>query len=86
ARTLLTALVDTPDSPVPFPTLTFNLCTIYELCSEKSRALKLGLAEKIATEWAETYVGSGGNDEMVAGDRRKGWRGWREMSNADFKL
>jgi len=31
-----------------FHALTFNLSTIYELCTERSRALKIGLAEKIA--------------------------------------
>jgi trafficking protein particle complex subunit 12 len=32
-----------------FHALTFNLCTIYELCTDKSRALKVGLAEQVAS-------------------------------------
>jgi hypothetical protein len=32
-----------------FHALTFNLSTIYELCTERSRALKIGLAEKVAS-------------------------------------
>ncbi|KAI9714071.1 MAG: hypothetical protein M1812_006518 [Candelaria pacifica] len=47
ARTLLESLVDQGNS---FHGLTFNLSTIYELCTEKSRTLKLELAEKIAAQ------------------------------------
>ena len=32
-----------------FHALTFNLSTIYELCTERSRALKISLAEKVAS-------------------------------------
>lgn len=46
-----------------FHALTFNLCTIYELCTDKSRALKVGLAEQIAalsdsegTGWEKSVV------------------------------
>lgn len=42
---MLEALVDDHNS---FQSLTFNLSTIYELCSENSRRLKLGLAERIS--------------------------------------
>lgn len=45
AREILEALVEENSS---FHALTFNLSTIYELCTERSRALKIGLAEKIA--------------------------------------
>jgi len=45
ARDILEALVEEGSS---FHALTFNLSTIYELCTERSRALKIGLAEKIA--------------------------------------
>lgn len=31
-----------------FPGLTFNLSTIYELCSDNSKALKMKLAEQVA--------------------------------------
>ena len=31
-----------------FHALTFNLSTIYELCTDNSRQLKLNLAEKVA--------------------------------------
>ena len=47
ARKLLEGLVDKGNS---FHALTFNLSTIYELCTEKSRSLKTGLAEKIAAQ------------------------------------
>jgi trafficking protein particle complex subunit 12 len=46
-----------------FHALTFNLCTIYELCTDKSRALKVGLAEQVAalsdsdgTGWEKSVV------------------------------
>ena len=47
ARKLLTDL--TAVSP-PFHALTFNLCTLYELCTEKSRDRKMALAERIAAK------------------------------------
>ena len=31
-----------------FHALTFNLSTVYELCTERSRSLKIGLAERVA--------------------------------------
>lgn len=45
-RDLLTELTDT--SP-PFHSLIFNLCTIFELCTERNRDKKLALATKLAT-------------------------------------
>ena len=45
ARPILEALVSDGHS---FHTLIFNLSTIYELCSDKSRGLKMELAEKLA--------------------------------------
>ena len=30
--------------------ITFNLCTIYELCADQSQALKLDLAKKAASQ------------------------------------
>ncbi|KAE8445856.1 hypothetical protein EG329_012779 [Mollisiaceae sp. DMI_Dod_QoI] len=45
AREILETLTDERNS---FHALTFNLSTIYELCTERSRALKISLAEKIA--------------------------------------
>jgi hypothetical protein len=46
ARDLLESLVQEENS---FHALTFNLSTIYELCTERSRALKISLAEKVAS-------------------------------------
>lgn len=42
---LLTSLISTGQS---FHTLTFNLVTIYELCSERSRTKKFDLVEQVA--------------------------------------
>ena len=44
ARSLLESLISSGQS---FPTLIFNLSTIFELCTDRSRSLKTGLAEKI---------------------------------------
>lgn len=46
ARSILESLVD--ERQQSFHALTFNLCTVYELCSERSQALKMGLAGKLA--------------------------------------
>jgi len=45
ARDILEQLVDSGKS---FHALTFNLSTVYELCSDGSRPLKLKLAERVA--------------------------------------
>ncbi|KAF2231614.1 hypothetical protein EV356DRAFT_535296 [Viridothelium virens] len=45
ARSLLEALIDKPAS---FHGLTFNLSTIYELCTEHSRDRKMELADRVA--------------------------------------
>lgn len=45
ARPLLESLVSEGHS---FPSLIFNLSTIYELCTEKSKGLKMDLAAKLA--------------------------------------
>ena len=37
------------DDKKAFHALAFNLCTIYELCSDDAKTLKLDLAEKVAT-------------------------------------
>lgn len=47
SRALLESLVSANHS---FPSLTFNLSTIYELCSEKSRNLKMHLADEVAKQ------------------------------------
>ncbi|KAH9210192.1 hypothetical protein DL95DRAFT_371268 [Leptodontidium sp. 2 PMI_412] len=60
ARTLLESLITTSHS---FHALTFNLSTIYELCTERSRALKIGLAERVAG-----LQEGGGGWEKVNGD------------------
>ncbi|KAF2196926.1 hypothetical protein GQ43DRAFT_444690 [Delitschia confertaspora ATCC 74209] len=56
ARALLSELMDT--SP-PFHSLVFNLCTIFELCTERHRERKMALAEKLAAgeQAAEREVG-----------------------------
>ncbi|KAA6416218.1 MAG: hypothetical protein FRX48_00938 [Lasallia pustulata] len=59
ARSLLEKLVDEGHS---FHALTFNLSTMYELCTDKSRALKTELTEKVASldmrdvGWEKTNV------------------------------
>ncbi|KAH6632238.1 hypothetical protein F5144DRAFT_593039 [Chaetomium tenue] len=53
-RALLEQLVDTGRTS---HTLLFNLSTMYELCTDRSRALKVGLSEKVA----------------AMGDRKEGW-------------
>ncbi len=47
ARKLLESLVEEGHS---FHGLTFNLSTIYELSTEKARALKLDLTDKVAAQ------------------------------------
>ncbi|KAF2745132.1 hypothetical protein M011DRAFT_469842 [Sporormia fimetaria CBS 119925] len=44
-RTLLEALADRSTT---FRSLVFNLCTVYELCTEKSKERKMDLAERLA--------------------------------------
>ena len=41
------------DEDVVFPGLVFNLATIYELCGETAKQLKLELAEKVAATGRE---------------------------------
>ncbi|KAG5296829.1 hypothetical protein I7I48_05766 [Histoplasma ohiense] len=52
SRDLLESLVNNNYS---FQSLTFNLATIYELCSEKSRLLKSNLTERIAQQPPSRY-------------------------------
>ena len=73
ARNLLSQLVNEGNS---FHALTFNLSTIYELCTERSRALKIGLAEKVAELQQERDRASGDGNGGV---------GWEKV-NGDFKL
>jgi tetratricopeptide (TPR) repeat protein len=54
ARSLLAELADT--SP-PFHSLIFNLSTIYELCTERSRDRKEALADKLAAREPNGVVG-----------------------------
>lgn len=80
ARTILEELIDAKYS---FHALTFNLSTVFELCTERSRALKIGLAERVAL-----MVGGGEGDEDgkgKEGDDGRGKRGWEKV-NGDFKL
>jgi tetratricopeptide (TPR) repeat protein len=72
ARTHLEALVDSRQA---WKGITFNLATIYELCTERSRALKIGLVEKIAGQKEERM------DRGVEGEA-VGYDG----VNGDFKL
>ncbi|RAL63851.1 hypothetical protein DID88_003494 [Monilinia fructigena] len=69
AKTILESLIAEDNS---FHTLTFNLSTIYELCTERPRTLKIALAEKVAK-----MVDIGENEGVV--------RGWEKV-NGDFKL
>ncbi|CUS14771.1 unnamed protein product [Tuber aestivum] len=50
ARSVLESLIDNGTS---FTGLTFNLSTIYELCSDNSKVLKASLAERIAAQGKE---------------------------------
>jgi len=63
AREILETLIDEGNN---FHALTFNLSTIYELCTERSRALKIGLAEKVAGIQEESGEKNGW--EKVNGD------------------
>ena len=72
ARTHLEALVD---SGLAWKGITFNLATIYELCTERSRALKIGIVEKIAEQKEERMDRSGAFET-----------GGYEGVNGDFKL
>ncbi|TVY27321.1 hypothetical protein LHYA1_G002961, partial [Lachnellula hyalina] len=56
AKEALESLIDEGNS---FHALTFNLSTIYELCTERSRALKIGLAERVAGMLVEGREGEG---------------------------
>lgn len=54
AKDLLTDLVGkTP----PFHSLVFNLCTMYELCTERNRDSKVGLAQRLASRKGDGSVG-----------------------------
>jgi thioredoxin-like negative regulator of GroEL len=54
AKGILSELVD--DSP-PFHSLVLNLSTVYELCTERNREKKLGLAERLAGRREGSGVG-----------------------------
>ncbi|RKF75525.1 putative tetratricopeptide repeat protein 15 [Golovinomyces cichoracearum] len=73
ARKILEILID--EDGYGFHALTFNLSTIYELTTERSRCLKIGLAEKLA-EILETSKAQG------LGKIKIGW----DKVNGDFKL
>ncbi|KAJ5047218.1 uncharacterized protein L3040_003059 [Drepanopeziza brunnea f. sp. 'multigermtubi'] len=75
ARTLLESLISGAQDlhAFHFHALTFNLCTIYELCTERSRGLKIALAERVAGMQQQQGDGGGSNG------------GWEKV-NGDFKL
>lgn len=50
ARFVLSELAETTS---PFHSLVFNLCTIHELCTERSRERKMELAERLATRGSD---------------------------------
>jgi tetratricopeptide (TPR) repeat protein len=54
ARQLLLELVD--ETP-PFHSLVFNLCTIFELCTERNKDRKVALTEKLAQRKRDGAVG-----------------------------
>lgn len=60
-----------------FHALTFNLSTIYELCTERSRTFKIELAEKLA-ERLETSEALDDQDVNIK-------TGWNKV-NLNFKL
>ncbi|KAI9832885.1 MAG: hypothetical protein M1819_003915 [Sarea resinae] len=68
-------------APPPFHALLFNLATIYELCTERSRNLKERLAENIASVPPVALGAAGDGKEDGVG----GGLAW-EKRNADFKL
>lgn len=53
-------------------TLLFNLSTMYELCTDRAKTLKLQLAERVAAAPQQEGASAGS-------------QGW-EKTNADFKL
>jgi hypothetical protein len=65
---LLLSPTEPSQNPATFHALTFNLSTIYELCTERSRALKIGLAEKVAEILTQERERGGGGGERVNGD------------------
>lgn len=70
ARKHLETLIDTG---LTWKGVTFNLATIYELCTERSRALKIGLVEKVAALREDAL------------EKGKGGEGY-EGVNGDYKL
>lgn len=74
ARSLLEGLTDVS---VPFHSLLFNLSTIYELCTERSRDKKTVLAGKIPSKGVRVGEVGESEDKGVFG---------REIGNASFKL
>lgn len=56
ARALLENLARDTESP-PFHALIFNLCTIFELCTERNREGKVGLARDVAARRGDGRVG-----------------------------
>ncbi|TVY85643.1 hypothetical protein LAWI1_G008669, partial [Lachnellula willkommii] len=72
AKETLESLIDSHHN---FHALTFNLSTIYELCTERSRALKIGLAERVAGMLVERREDGDGDGDVGS-----------EKVNADFKL
>jgi Flp pilus assembly protein TadD len=54
AKTILEKQVD---SSAQFHSLVFNLSTVYELCTERNREMKMGLAEKLAARKGGDGVG-----------------------------
>lgn len=48
AREMLEKLLNEDEGAGAFRSLLFNLCTVYELCTERAKGLKVGLTEKVA--------------------------------------
>ncbi|KAF2398357.1 hypothetical protein EJ06DRAFT_550317 [Trichodelitschia bisporula] len=49
ARGILEGLIDDPEIPA-FQALLFNLCTVYELCTERAKEMKGKLIERVASK------------------------------------
>ena len=64
----------------------FNLATVYELCTERSRAKKMQLAERVAERMVEFGAGDGEESEDGEAGREGKKKRWVERRNADFKL
>lgn len=57
AKSLLSDLLVQDTKSLPFHSSVFNLCTVYELCTERNRERKVQLAERLARREVDGRVG-----------------------------